>query len=353
LATVGLLCMTHHIEHIVKAVTAVAAALAFTSTPLLAQEAPPPADPLAPAVADVVPPAPKPKVETPKVQTSVSKPKVEISAASVKRAKASASSSSTRPTVRRAGKTAPVAVTAAEAAAAPRPVEAAPPPVEPAPVAVAEPAPPPVAEQSALPGIDLASLDGVIANLTSESQLPVTGGAALGLLALAGTGMAVRRRKRRREREEFEARQQALDAIEAAPEPALDLNPAMEVREPASHARPEPAFNRAAAPAHDPVPDKQAPVTELPDGFDLSRFGPHVQAAYRGPTPDNPSLSLQYRLRRATALDQQERWAAEQEAARRRADAAGIPTKGNWESRPDADFLFRRAGRNAESVEQD
>lgn len=45
----------------------------------------------------------------------------------------------------------------------------------------------------------------------------------------------------------------------------------------------------------------------LPSDFDLSRFGPHVQAAYRGPTPDNPSMSLKKRLARARALDQRER----------------------------------------------
>lgn len=45
----------------------------------------------------------------------------------------------------------------------------------------------------------------------------------------------------------------------------------------------------------------------LPDGFNLSQFGPHVQAAYRGPSPDNPSLSLKKRLSKARALDQRAR----------------------------------------------
>jgi hypothetical protein len=48
----------------------------------------------------------------------------------------------------------------------------------------------------------------------------------------------------------------------------------------------------------------------LPNGFDLSRFGRHTRAAYRGPTPDNPSLSLRHRLRRASFFDQREREAA-------------------------------------------
>jgi hypothetical protein len=50
---------------------------------------------------------------------------------------------------------------------------------------------------------------------------------------------------------------------------------------------------------------KDAPRTKLPQNFDLSRFGPHVRAAYQGPTEDNPSLSMKHRLRRAAAMDQQ------------------------------------------------
>lgn len=62
--------------------------------------------------------------------------------------------------------------------------------------------------------------------------------------------------------------------------------------------------------AEEPVATQEvsdAPSTDLPPGFDLSRFGRHVQAAYRGPTEDNPSLSLRHRLRRAAAMDQLER----------------------------------------------
>ena len=107
----------------------------------------------------------------------------------------------------------------------------------------------------------------------------------------------------------------------------------------------EPAFVRpAAAPMHDPVPDK-APVTALPAGFDRSRFGRHVQAAYRGPTPDNPSLSLKNRLRRASFFDQQERRAAEE--ARTVAQPAERPA---WMTRKpnEAEFLFRPATKQPE-----
>jgi hypothetical protein len=40
----------------------------------------------------------------------------------------------------------------------------------------------------------------------------------------------------------------------------------------------------------------------------------HVERAYRGPTPDNPSLSLKKRLKRAHFFDQRERDAAAGEA---------------------------------------
>jgi len=318
--------MTQNIERFAKAMTAIAAVLASTSTPALAQEttAPPDtavetpatADPLAPepaATESAVPPAPKPKVET--------------SRATTQQTKSSASASTTRATARRASAPAPVttpAATPVAAAATP-----APPPVEAQPPLTALPAAPP--EVAPAP---VNNTPDTLSELMADEMLPAAGAAALGLLALGGAGIAMRRRKRRREDEEFEARQQYLDQAETEAEPVLELDRTAEVR-------PVPAFARAPAPVHDPVPDKKAPVTELPNGFDLSRFGRHVQAAYRGPTPDNPSLSLKNRLRRAAALDQQDRQLGEQRAAEM---PATIPARGNWQARPDADFLFRRAG---------
>jgi len=153
-----------------------------------------------------------------------------------------------------------------------------------------------------------------------NEALPIAGAAGLGLFALAGAGMAVRRRRRRREEEEFEERQMALTEAEAE-----------------STVPPEPAFVRPAAPLHDAVPGK-APVTPLPAGFDMSKFGRHVQAAYRGPTPDNPSLSLKNRLRRASFFDQQERRTASEAKA---APAAGQQPAWMAHKPNDAEFLFR------------
>ena len=41
-----------------------------------------------------------------------------------------------------------------------------------------------------------------------------------------------------------------------------------------------------------------------------SLYGRHVQAAYAGPTPENPSASLSKRLKRARFFDQRARQAA-------------------------------------------
>src|SRR5688500_17786800 len=83
-----------------------------------------------------------------------------------------------------------------------------------------------------------------------------------------------------------------------------------------------PAAPLVAAAAAAPSAEVEGPTTDLPEGFDLSRFGPHVQAAYKGPTADNPSLSLKYRLRRAAALDQMARKAGTAPAAARPAPAS-------------------------------
>jgi len=50
----------------------------------------------------------------------------------------------------------------------------------------------------------------------------------------------------------------------------------------------------------------------------------HVDRAKRGPTPDNPSLSLKKRLKRAAFFDQRERLAAQGKAEPVDADA-GLP----------------------------
>lgn len=304
--------MTHKSIKSRTAMTAIAAVIALSSTPVLAQDASVP-DPVADTAAETpVTVAPDPLAPDPAATTTQAPETADTSeAAPAARRSASTTRSSRNRAAApaRAAPLAPVAAPAGEVLAEPAvPVlaEVAPPIAEPA-APVAEPVP---VEQTDM----------------VEEYAPIAGAAGLGLLALAVAGLVIRRRRRRLQREEFEARQLALAHVEAEPEPAI--------------VEPEPVFTRAPAPMHDPV-HPAAAATALPAGFDVSRFGRHVQAAYRGPTPDNPSLSLKNRLRRASFFDQQERRATAE------AGTTAKPTAPAWASRKpnEAEFMFRPAAK--------
>ena len=297
------------------AMTAVAAVIALSSTPLLAQDASVP-DPVADTATETpVTVTPDPLAPDPAATTTAAPDTADTSeAAPAARRSASATCSSRSRTAApaRAAPAAPAAAPASEAPAepvVPMAAEMAPP--------IAEPIAPLAAELAPVEQTDMI-----------EDAAPIAGAAGLGLLALVGAGLVMRRRRRRREDEEFEATQWALahPEAEAQPEPAM--------------AAPEPVFARAPAPMHDPAP-AHAAAAALPAGFDLSRFGRHVQAAYRGPTPDNPSLSLKNRLRRASFFDQQERRVAEE------GGAMAKPAAPAWTSRKpnEAEFMFRPAAK--------
>lgn len=322
--------MTQHLEQTRKAMTAIAAVLAFSSTPLLAQDTGTPApivdpapEPVAPAADPLAPePAPAEPTTTATKDTVPAKPKA---ASTVRR-----STSATRSVTRSTARTAPVAPATAPTTTVAVPVAADPAAQVAAGTVPVAPGPMPVApvDQAAEQAAPAATID-------PEEALPIAGGAALGLILLGGAA-AMRRRKRRQEDEADEAAKMAF--IEAA-EAEHGEHPA-----PAN----EPAFVRAAEPKHDPVPAKaqiaDVPTTELPEGFDLSRFGRHVQAAYRGPTEDNPSLSLKHRLRRASFLDQQEKRAIVEASAMPAPAMETAPAQSSWETHPDGEFIFRRAG---------
>jgi len=77
------------------------------------------------------------------------------------------------------------------------------------------------------------------------------------------------------------------------------------------------------------------------------RFRPHVRAAYLGPTPDNPSLSLKYRLRRAAAMDQRARL----EGREAPVQPAVMPAQPSRQPMPQwnanrSSFMFRRADKD-------
>ncbi|KRB86641.1 hypothetical protein ASE00_08130 [Sphingomonas sp. Root710] len=142
---------------------------------------------------------------------------------------------------------------------------------------------------------------------TSNDVLPIAG-AAGALLLLAGGAYAFSRR--RRDDEDVIHAPAAMTTV-VEPEP-------MPVAAPATAFAAEPVAVTPSAYAAPPMSPRRpeevssdAPVTAIPAGFDLSRYGRHTQAAYRGPTPDNRSLSLRRRLKRANFFDQRERMAAQ------------------------------------------
>ena len=116
-----------------------------------------------------------------------------------------------------------------------------------------------------------------------DEAIPLAGGAGAVILALAGAGMAIRRRKRH-EDEDGELQDEMILTDEVQPEPTW-TPPVVQ-------------------PRADPV---ATAGMDVPENFDTSRFGRHVQAAYAGPTAENPYLSLRKRLKLAGELDRRER----------------------------------------------
>ena len=272
--------------------TAIAAVLALSSTPLAAQDAtstepplvdapaaePTPAPATEPA-ADPLAPEPAAESSTPAETTAAEAVSAEAAPAAKPVAKKAANK-----TVRAAERSAP----RASAPTAPAQPEAAAEPVGEAPVAL------PMAATEAPPEAAPAATEPQ-QNAQLEEALPVAGGAGAVILALAGAGMAVRRRKRRDEDEMDLDRQSYAENTDAALMPIEAEAPAPEWSEPVIQPKPAPV-----------IPAKME-TTEVSDDFDTSRFGRHVQAAYRGPTPENPSLSLRKRLKLAGELDRRER----------------------------------------------
>ena len=241
--------------------TAIAAVLALSSTPLAAQEATstdvplvtvPAPEPVAPA-ADPLAPTPE-AVSTPAETTATEAAEAPEPVAAVPAAKpvAKKTAAETERTPTRS---------AAEATA---PLVDARPTAEPAPVEQAKTGP------------------------KIDEAIPIAGGAGAVILALAGAGMAIRRRKRSEE-EEGELQEETVLTDEVTPAPA-----------------PEPWNPPVVAPTVAPI---AAARTDVPEDFETSHFGRHVQAAYAGPTPENPSLSLRKRLKLAGELDRRERMA--------------------------------------------
>ena len=299
----GCLGMTKQNLIIRPGLTAIAAFAALGTTPSLAQVA----DPLA-ATSDSAPiVATTPVIATPDVSAvPTADPlapaaKAKAKPIATKATAATASRPAARPVTKTVVRTVAsvAAVTPAAPAVPEAPVAAAP---APAPLPVEAPvaaAPAPVAQtQSGLPA----------------DALPI-GAAGLGALALAGAALAMRRRKRRMTDDEFvttynEPAFAAPAPMMAAPEPVMAApEPVIAERTPMVAAKPVMAWGSTAPAALATVSDGDG---EVPESIDPDS---HVAAAYRGPTAENPSLSLKTRLKRAAFFDQRERQAAAGEAA--------------------------------------
>ena len=265
--------------------TAIAAVLAFSSTPLMAQVATPTTTAPAPVAADSVPVtvtpitvapaadpiamssdpiAAEPGVTATKARTKSVK-RTTVTRTSAKAAPVAKASTTTR-TERVTSATKPAAMAASVTA-----------PVAMAPTQLPAPAPvPPVEPIASAPVAETTT-----AAISADETLPIVG-AGLGALALAAAGLALGRRRRRH-------------ADEEAISDATYVEPAIAVPAPAE-AAPQPRF--AQTPAITPAVAAHRPADQ---------GSARVEAAYAGPSEDNPSLSMKKRIKRAHALDQMER----------------------------------------------
>ena len=334
-APIGWLPMTYQVKHARSGLTAIAAVLALSSTPLAAQEV---ADSLAPTPETTATPAPE--TTAPEPEATTSEPVAETTAAepaapATTTRQTATRSRTTTTTTRRATSVPTAAAPAAAAPATEAPAEGM---TVPPPSAMVDPGPMPV---------DETAMETTAA--PADDALPIAGAAGLALLALGGIGMAVGRRRQRRDEQAHSAANRAY----------LDSHPASDAA--TSNA---PVFASTASPGMATAASGRAimdaPRTKLPPNFDLSRFGPHVRAAYQGPTEDNPSLSMRHRLRRAAALDQQLRQHGEvpretvhgATPTRDTVQAAPVrstrPQRPIWNSNNDG-FMLRRAGSKSAS----
>ena len=262
---------------------AIAAATALIATPALGQDAAPTASDPAPIVADE--PLTVEPLATPSPAPAAADP---LAPAATKSTRATRTARPTRATASPAPRApAPVARSAAPVAAAPvaSDVPAAPvaetlPTADPAMVA---PLPEPVAAAPIAPASN---------SMIDEDMLPIAGAAGLGILAIAGAGFAMRRRRRNNEEQLVE---------ETWHEPAMSRPATVVSPAPVAATAPVMATAPVAASAFgwNSTPREPAQATSTP----VNR----IEAAKRGPTPDNPSLSLKKRLKRAAFFDQRDR----------------------------------------------
>jgi len=265
-----------------SALPAIAAALALSSTPVLAQEVQPvPTDP-APAAQ----PAPTPPTADATPSTTDTSTAAEPDTATADGA-TSAHAATAKPVVHRtAAKAMPtVARTAARKVTASKVASAAPAVAKPAPAAApattasTSTRPAPIVDLSAKPAATPAVAPKP-AHHKRDATLPIAGG-ALAFLAIGGAAAAITRRRHDDEEEWVDDEPMSAESVEppVAEEPVI----------------------------HEEQPTIVAPAAFAWEGAEQARDGEtYVERAQRGPTPENPSLSLKKRLKRAAALDKRE-----------------------------------------------
>jgi hypothetical protein len=308
--------MTQQHTPLRSSLTAIAAVLALSSTAAFAQSADQAApDTSAPAIA--APPPPVVSAAPATVEPAIAEPTTSLTAAPVEPSAPVAATPSVAPMATRST---PVIHTpdADASAKASQPVKHAAAVTHvatttrstvsttksttptPAPV-VQKAAPAPVADPTPAPALAPAAATTATTRTNVESEndqmLEVGGALGLGVIVLGAGAFLLGRRRRREEDEE--------DLILATePTEGTIVTP---VTSPTYAAATEAV---TATPVLARTEDGDEQMT-LANGFDLSPFGRHVRAAYRGPTEDNPSHSLRKRLAHARFFDLRERQAIE------------------------------------------
>ena len=275
--------------------TAIAAVLALSATPTLAQTV----DPVASATA--ASPAPEPiAVEPAPVMSDAASVATQVDVASTV-SKAEPRAKAAPKTV--AKSTIRTAATRVTSAARPVPVTSTPTTTTaavPASLAAGTNATAPQPIAPITPASDVTPGQPLVAQTTqTDETLPLAGAAGLGIIALAGAGLAMRRRRRRAD--EVIANEPSID----------DGSAALPTIDPVTAATRAPATER---PAFAWAPPAATTPTLLPASIAADSIGHHVRAAYEGPSPNNPSLVLKKRLKRAAFFDLRDRQAAAGEA---------------------------------------
>ena len=293
--------------------TAIAAALALSSTSVLAQDAqqaqPAPTDSTPPATI----PAPAPTIDAAPAATdsSAAAPaSTDATPAPVSTHKATkvARSTTLKRTIQTAAaKPAPMTTkTVSKTTVTRTPTKPAATPVTTAAAAPADQ----TAQSQVKPIVDVnnASVKTAQAKpMKKKDDTPIiAAGSALAFLAIGGAAVGLSRRKR--EDEEMMQDETMID------EPGQDAEPA--VRDPIFEEEPPMIVPEVSAFAWDEP--RTSGETDRRSGETW------VERAYRGPSPDNPSLSLRKRLKRAAFFDKRDREVAAGEAQRVDADA-GLP----------------------------